>query len=92
MIVAADLLDPERLRLPEFGRQHDDGKVGIERLRQIDDAQPAGGDVGAERNERGGGVHHRLSCRSRRGSSAHLAWISLAMSPTTTSSRPSRRA
>src|ERR1700677_2046064 len=88
MVVVRDFLDPERLRLAEFWRQHDGRKIRVEGLSEIDDPQSPLGDRGREGHELG----HSVSCRSRRGSSAHLAWISLAISPTTTSSRPSRSA
>jgi len=51
MVVARDFLDPERLRLAEFGRQHDGRKIRVEGLREIDDPQSPLGDRAGERGQ-----------------------------------------
>ena len=55
LVVARDFLDAERRALPQFQRHHDGRKIGRERMRQIDDRDPALGNGAHEGEEVKGG-------------------------------------
>ena len=58
LVVARDDVDRDAGRRPEHRRQADDRRLGPERLRQIDDLQPARGQIVDELRQRG---RHRAS-------------------------------